>query len=281
MRSHGAVCNGTFDSGLYHVDGDGTGYIAVNFDTSDPGCFSIVFDVSIALSGNGERADIANDENDSMIGTLIQQTKSGFSNSDFNGSYALGVSGPSSLVLASEPRTVGTGVMVSDGAGNISGQRDASRQAGNASSNGNLDPALRYLAPTAPVMWLTISPAMPEYSDGVANIDVAGCPARASMPMRDNMNLRHAGHADAATSNPHQHQLRLRFPTAAPLPTIDMTSASIIHRFRSSDGVIPRMSSQSESEREYGCFAALGHSLRQTATSRWKMVIQNGHCLAH
>ncbi|MGO9061730.1 MAG: hypothetical protein ACLQU2_30805 [Candidatus Binataceae bacterium] len=221
LRSHSAACNGTFDSGLYHVDPDGTGYIAVNFDTSDPGCFSIVFDVSIALSGNGERVDIANDENDSMIGTLIQQTKSGFSNSDFSGSYALGVTGPSSLVLASEPRTVDTGVMVSDGAGNVGGH--ATFRSNGVNCSGNFESGVYNIGPDGTgyiaVNYITGDPGC---FSMVFDVSVALSGAGERADIANNVNDYMLGTLTLqlkAAPTPEPTSTPTPLPTAAPTPT--------------------------------------------------------------
>lgn len=48
-------------------------------------------------------------------------TASAFSNNNFKGSYAFRLVGPSSIVLANEPRTVATGLLVADGKGKVIG----------------------------------------------------------------------------------------------------------------------------------------------------------------
>src|SRR5947209_7033880 len=44
-----------------------------------------------------------------------------YDNTNFKGSYAFRLVGPSSIVLANEPRTVATGLISSDGSGHVSG----------------------------------------------------------------------------------------------------------------------------------------------------------------
>lgn len=72
FRSAGATCRGSF-TGSYNVDVDGTGIIATNFTTSDPGCFTSVVDLSSALFKKGSGVAVANNENDYMEGTLTRQ----------------------------------------------------------------------------------------------------------------------------------------------------------------------------------------------------------------
>ncbi len=53
--------------------------------------------------------------------TFAASTAHAFNNTSFKGSYAFCFVGPSSLVLANEPRTVATGVLVADGNGHLTG----------------------------------------------------------------------------------------------------------------------------------------------------------------
>lgn len=72
MRSAGVTCRGSF-TGIYRLDPDGTGIIATNFVTSDPGCFTSVVDLSVALFNKGSGVEVANNENDYMAGSMNHQ----------------------------------------------------------------------------------------------------------------------------------------------------------------------------------------------------------------
>jgi len=120
FRSAGITCLGTIIGG-YHINQDGTGVLNSILSTTTPGCFNIAFDTAIVLWNGGEVFELANTENDYLIGTLTKQHKSNFKLKDFNGNYAFHFEGPSSVVRASEPQTVGVGLLTADGKGNISG----------------------------------------------------------------------------------------------------------------------------------------------------------------
>lgn len=120
FRSGGVTCLGNIN-GNYSVNTDGTGILSSNIQTSTPGCFTSVLDLAIVLANQGKIIEAANTENDYMSGTLTQQTKTKFTLADLNGTYAWRLSGPSSLVIASESETVGVGILTANGKGQVTG----------------------------------------------------------------------------------------------------------------------------------------------------------------
>lgn len=74
FRTAGITCIGTI-KGIYHIDADGTGFLASNLSTSTPGCFTSVLDVAIVLADSGNRFEVSNNENDYLAGTLIRQVR--------------------------------------------------------------------------------------------------------------------------------------------------------------------------------------------------------------
>ena len=120
FRSHGVTCDGTI-KGTYIIQLNGTGTLSSIFNTSTPGCFNSVFDFSLALSNNGKSFELANTENDYMVGKLSRQDKINFKPSDLSGTYALSLQGTSSIVKANQAITVGTGVITADGHGGTTG----------------------------------------------------------------------------------------------------------------------------------------------------------------
>lgn len=109
---------------------------------------------------------------------LIPATAFAYTNADFSGSYAPSVSGPSSVALASEPLTVGTGVMIADGAGNVSGH--ATLRSHGAACNGTFDSGLYTSIPTVPVISRSIS--IPPIRDAFrsSSMSASRCPAMES-----------------------------------------------------------------------------------------------------
>jgi hypothetical protein len=120
FRSAGITCLGNV-SGHYTVNNNGTGLLGSVISTSTPGCFPIVLDLGMVLYDQGNNFEVANIENDYLSGTLTRQHKTKFKLADFQGSYSLGLDGPSSVVRANEPETVGVGLLVLDGVGGVTG----------------------------------------------------------------------------------------------------------------------------------------------------------------
>jgi hypothetical protein len=72
FRTAGITCIGTI-SGIYNVNGDGTGIISSVFNTNTPGCFNGVLDLSMVIFNQGNGVEVANTENDYLSGTLHRQ----------------------------------------------------------------------------------------------------------------------------------------------------------------------------------------------------------------
>lgn len=72
FRSAGITCVATI-SGTYNIDTDGTGILASILNTTTPGCFNSVLDLSMVLFNKGNGAEVANNENDYMVGSLHRQ----------------------------------------------------------------------------------------------------------------------------------------------------------------------------------------------------------------
>lgn len=120
FRSGGISCIGSI-VGKYNLNADGTGSIASIFFPTTPGCFRSVFDLGIVLANNGANFKLASTENDYLTGKLTKTEKRKFLLSDFRGTYALQLVGPSSIANASQPFTVGIGLLTADGNGKITG----------------------------------------------------------------------------------------------------------------------------------------------------------------
>jgi hypothetical protein len=121
FRSAGITCQGTI-TGNYTINTEGTGILTSAIQTSTPGCFTSVLDLALALAHRGEIFEASNTENDYLSGTFSRQGKTNFKLSDFEGSYALRLIGPSSVVRANQPLTVGVAVLNFDGRGKLIGK---------------------------------------------------------------------------------------------------------------------------------------------------------------
>lgn len=120
FRSGGITCDGNI-SGKYSINNDGTGLLSSVISTSTPGCITSVLDLALVLADNGKYFKVSSTENDYLSGSFIQQAKTKFSQNDFSGTYALQLEGPSSIVRANEPQTVGVGLINANGSGRITG----------------------------------------------------------------------------------------------------------------------------------------------------------------
>lgn len=120
FRSAGVTCKGTI-VGNYNIKADGTGVLSSTINTSTSGCTTSVLDLALVLSNQGVSLEAANTENDYLSGTFTRQNKMSFKQSDFSGSYALRLVGPSSLAKANEPLTVGVAQITSDGKRKVTG----------------------------------------------------------------------------------------------------------------------------------------------------------------
>lgn len=108
-------------TGTYSINANGSGNISSIANTNTPGCVSGVLDLNLVVANNGQVIAVASAENDYMSGTLTRQGKSKFSLKDISGSYSLNLQGPSSIVNATSPYTVGLALLSADGQGNLIG----------------------------------------------------------------------------------------------------------------------------------------------------------------
>ena len=120
FRSSGITCAATI-TGTYQIQPNGLGSLTTTIDTKTPGCSSQQLNLAMVLSSNGSNIDVANSDNDDMIGTFSRQGKSGFKYSDLSGSYAMHLEGNSSIVSPDGAFTTILGVVAADGNGKIGG----------------------------------------------------------------------------------------------------------------------------------------------------------------
>ena len=115
-------------NGGYAIQSDGSGIMKTLVNPVDPtsqGCgfkdFNLAY--SLALSSTNSTIYLASLNENSLNGELISQKNPSFTTADLQGTYALSISGSSSLVSAKQlARTIGVAIMTADGHGNISGE---------------------------------------------------------------------------------------------------------------------------------------------------------------
>lgn len=120
FRSAGITCEGNI-TGSYDIKPSGAGYLTSVIDTVTPGCFTTALDLAVVVSNKGARFDVISTSNDYLAGQFTRQEKINFKSTDFNGSYAINFSGPSTMASASQALTVGVGLLTADGKGKIEG----------------------------------------------------------------------------------------------------------------------------------------------------------------
>lgn len=108
-------------NGTYTVNVNGSGNINSTASTTTPGCVSGVLDLNLVVANSGQIIAVASAENDYLSGSLTRQGKSNFSLKDISGPYSLSLQGPSSIINATAPYTVGLALLSADGQGNIIG----------------------------------------------------------------------------------------------------------------------------------------------------------------
>ncbi len=120
FHSAGITCMSTI-TGNYNMRLNGIGLLTTTINSDTPGCVTKTLALVIILSEKGVRFDVVSTENNHMIGQLTRQDKTGFTPRDLSGSYAMHLSGASSVVNPNQSLTIGVGVLSADGAGKIAG----------------------------------------------------------------------------------------------------------------------------------------------------------------
>lgn len=107
--------------GTYSINANGSGNINTTANTNTQGCVSGILDFNLIIENNGQVIAVASAENDYMSGKLMHQSKSNFNLKDISGAYSLNLQGPSAIVNATAPYTVGLALVSADGQGNLIG----------------------------------------------------------------------------------------------------------------------------------------------------------------
>jgi hypothetical protein len=112
--------------GSYKINQDGTGTLYSNMYplVPTPGCMTNnPIDLAIVLTNNDTSLYAMSIQQHALVGKLVLQNKINYRQGDLHGSYALHLSGSSTLFSQGQAkRTTAIGVLVADGHGSVTGQ---------------------------------------------------------------------------------------------------------------------------------------------------------------